>query len=69
MMPLAFIILALGWIDLPPAPAALPALEIRTMARAELLERRRDGRARRRQRRQRRERAEELSGNRGVTCP
>lgn len=61
MIPFAFIILALGWIDLPPAPAELPAIEVRTMTRAELLERRRDGREARRRRRQARERAEEIS--------
>ena len=55
MIPFAFILLALGWIDLPPAPAALPALEVRTMTRAELLQRRRDGRSARRRRRQLRE--------------
>lgn len=53
MIPLAFILFALGWIDLPPVPAALPALDVRTMSRAELLQRRRDGRAVRRRRRRR----------------
>lgn len=55
MIPVAFLTFALGWIDLPPRPAGLPALNIRTMTRAELLDRRRDGRAGRRRRRQLRE--------------
>lgn len=54
-MPLALLIFMLGWIDLPPRPAGLTALQIRIMSREELLARRRDGRSSRRRRRQYRE--------------
>lgn len=60
MIPFALIIFALGWIDLPPVPAALPALDVRTLTRTELLERRRDGREARRRRRRLRDQRDDM---------
>ena len=51
MLPLALLVVTLGWFDLPPRPATLPPLAVRLLTREELLERRRDGRANRREKR------------------
>lgn len=54
MIALALAMIAAGWFDVPP-PAELPPPFSRILTRDELLERRRDGRARRRENRHRRE--------------
>lgn len=54
MIPLALLIVTLGWFDLPPRPATLPPPAVRQLTRDELLERRREGREDRRQKRRHR---------------
>jgi len=54
MLPLALLVITLGWFDLPPVNVALPTPAVRQLTREELLGRRRDGRAARRQMRRRR---------------
>jgi hypothetical protein len=51
MLPLALLMVMLGWFDAPPRPAELPPPASRVLTREELLQRRRDGRAGRRERR------------------